>query len=238
MKKFTQLALAAALATSASVATAEISANVTLASDYVWRGISQTQNTGAIQGGFDYEHKSGFYAGAWASNVDFTDAGAPDAQMELDLYAGYGFDITEELSADVGVLKYTYPGGNGGNFTETYANLSYKGFTLGYAASGTITADESTDYISVSYETELPAEVGLSVSYGIYDYKDATFTDSDGSTEDDYSNWSLGLSKSFFGLDFGLTYTDTDLDSDECASFAGDKDYCDGIVTVSMSKSM
>ncbi len=234
MKKFTQLALAAALATSASVATAEISANVTLASDYVWRGISQTQNTGAISGGFDYEHKSGFYAGVWGSNIDFGD----EAQMELDLYAGYGFSITEELTADVGVLKYTYPGDNGWNFTETYANLSYMGFTLGYAASGTITADESTDYISLSYETELPGEVGLAVGYAIYDYKDASFTDGDGSTEDDYANWSLGLSKSFFGLDFGLTYTDTDLSSDECESFAGDKDYCDSIVTVSMSKSM
>lgn len=230
MKKFTQLALAAALATSASVATAEISANVTLASDYVWRGISQTQNNGAIQGGFDYNHESGFYAGVWASNVDFDS----DTSIEMDYYVGYGFNITEELTADVGILKYTYPDESELNFTEAYANLSYMGFTLGYASTGTVTADESTDHFTVAYETELPKEVSLAVSYNLYDFKAKNF----GDNEEEYKYWSLGVSKSFYGLDFGLTYTDTDLDSDQCEAFAGDKDYCDSIVTVSMSKSM
>jgi uncharacterized protein (TIGR02001 family) len=230
MKKFTQLALAAALATSASVATAEISANVTLASEYVWRGISQTQNNGAIQGGFDYEHESGFYAGVWGSNVDFDS----DTSIELDYYAGYGFNITEDLSVDVGITHYTYPDESGLDFKEGHINLGYKGFSAGYAANGGIFGGESTDHFTVGYETELPQEVALAVSYNLYDFKSEVF----GDNEEEYKYWSLGVSKSFFGLDFGLTYTDTDLDSDQCETFAGNDDYCDSIVTVSMSKSM
>jgi hypothetical protein len=62
--------IATALLASSSAAMAEISANVTLASDYVFRGVSQTDNQMAIQGGFDWGHDSGFYVGTWASNVD------------------------------------------------------------------------------------------------------------------------------------------------------------------------
>ena len=90
-------ALLGALIVVPMVASAEWegSANVTLTSDYVFRGVSQTDEDPAIQGGFDLSHDSGFYIGAWASNVDFneedsTDPAADDAaDMELDLKVGY-----------------------------------------------------------------------------------------------------------------------------------------------------
>lgn len=232
MKTFTKLALAGAVLSASIAAQAETSANVTLTTDYVWRGISQTQNNGAIQGGFDYEHKSGFYAGTWASNVDFDN----DASLEMDIYAGYGFNLTEDVSVDVGLLKYTYPDSSGLNFTEAYVNLGYKGFSFGYSATGSSIEhdDGSTSYTTVGYETELGAEVGLSISYSQYDFKDAYGVDSD----EDYDTWSLSVSKSYFGLDWAATYTDTDMDDDNCAAFAGDEDYCDAIVALSVSKSM
>ena len=65
---------------------AAVSANVSFASDYVWRGMTQSDGP-AIQGGFDFEAESGFYAGIWGSNVNFNDG----AGSELDYYAGYGF---------------------------------------------------------------------------------------------------------------------------------------------------
>ena len=61
-----------------------VSANVTFTSDYVWRGMTQSDGP-AIQGGFDFEDESGFYAGIWGSNVNFNDG----AGSELDYYAGY-----------------------------------------------------------------------------------------------------------------------------------------------------
>ncbi len=231
MKKLTQLAAAVALASSASVATAEISANVMLSTDYVWRGISQTQTNGAISGGFDYAHDSGFYAGVWASNVDFDDGGT---SVEMDWYTGYGFNVTDDVSLDVGYIKYTYPDDGGLNFAEAYLNVGFYGFTVGYANSGTLISDDfSSDHWTVAYDTTLPGEVGLSVSYNLYDFKDPAFID-----EEEYNYWSVGLSKSYLDLDWGLTYTDTDLSSDECASFAGDKDNCDAIFTLSVSKSL
>ena len=69
---------------------AAVSANVSFASDYVWRGMTQSDGP-AIQGGFDFESESGFYAGIWGSNVNFNDG----AGSELDYYAGYGFSLGE-----------------------------------------------------------------------------------------------------------------------------------------------
>ena len=88
MHKLIRSSLAAGLLAAPMLANAEISANVALTSDYVWRGVSQTLEDPAIQGGFDYAHDSGFAAGVWASNVDFYETGDIDddgADMELDL---------------------------------------------------------------------------------------------------------------------------------------------------------
>ena len=69
--KFSKTLLASALLASASVAQAELSANVAAVSNYFWRGVSQTDDKAAVQGGIDYSHESGLYAGTWASNIDF-----------------------------------------------------------------------------------------------------------------------------------------------------------------------
>ena len=69
-----------------------ISGNVSLASEYVFRGQSQTQENAAVQGGLDLEY-CGFYVGAWGSNVDFNS----DATAEIDYYGGYVFGLTEDL---------------------------------------------------------------------------------------------------------------------------------------------
>ncbi len=82
--------IATAMLATTATAQAEISGNVSMASDYIFRGVSQTDNQMAVQGGFDYEHESGAYIGTWASNVDsnFFD-NHTDPEIELDLYAGY-----------------------------------------------------------------------------------------------------------------------------------------------------
>ncbi|HIL91457.1 MAG TPA: hypothetical protein EYG50_01690, partial [Cycloclasticus sp.] len=106
MKLLQTTAIAGLLVASGAASALELSGNVALTTDYVWRGVSQTDGAPAIQGGFDADLGNGLYAGVWASNVDF----GSDASSEVDVYAGWagqvaGFDL------DVGVLHYAYPTG-------------------------------------------------------------------------------------------------------------------------------
>ena len=78
--KYTQTLLASALMAGASVAQAELSANIGVASNYYFRGITQTDDSAAVSGGIDYAHDSGFYLGTWMSNVDF--GGNEDVEVE------------------------------------------------------------------------------------------------------------------------------------------------------------
>ena len=85
-----------------------LSGNVAIVSDYRYRGISQTDKKPAIQGGFDFAHKSGVYLGNWNSNVSSIGT-APNGNMEMDFYGGYKFEAVG-LSFDVGTIYYYYPG--------------------------------------------------------------------------------------------------------------------------------
>jgi uncharacterized protein (TIGR02001 family) len=91
--------------TAPAFAFAEISATPTIASDYVFNGVSQTDNGPALQASLDYS-QGGFYAGVWGSNVDFDD----EADLEVDIYLGYGGAFSDAVSYDVGYARYFYPG--------------------------------------------------------------------------------------------------------------------------------
>ncbi len=120
------------LLASTSAYAAEFSVNMALASDYVYRGISQTNEEATIQGGFDIEGESGLYAGVWTSNIAF------DGSIEIDVYAGFAGEFNETLGFDIGVLHYDYPndaGPNDSSFDEVYGSLSYKDLTVGVAYS-------------------------------------------------------------------------------------------------------
>jgi uncharacterized protein (TIGR02001 family) len=112
--------------------------NVAVATDYRFRGISQTFRRPAIQGGFDYSHSSGFYVGNWNSNVSgvqFPNGGS----IEMDFYGGYKFEPIKDVNLDVGVLYYYYPGssvattGTKFNNGEVYFGGTYKWFSAKYS---------------------------------------------------------------------------------------------------------
>ena len=131
---------------------AAVSANVSFTSDYIWRGMTQS-DAPAIQGGFDYAAESGFYAGIWGSNVNFNDG----AGSELDYYFGYGFEAGA-VGVDVGYISYEYIDSDpDATFDETYLGLSYGDFGLSFAFG-------DYDYTDVSY-----ALGDVSFSYGDYD---------------------------------------------------------------------
>ena len=120
--------LATALLAGSSAAMAEITANVAAASDYFFRGVSQTGGSAAVQGGLDYGHESGFYLGTWLSNVNFADA-------EVDWYGGYAGELGNGLGYDIGALYYYYPGKGDEelDYAEVSVSGSYNMFNAGLA---------------------------------------------------------------------------------------------------------
>lgn len=120
-----------------SAAHAQLTANLGLASDYRFRGISQTQNGPAIQGGIDYAHESGLYIGNWNSSVS-SQLYTNGAGVESDLYAGWKKDVYKGITVDVGSYNYFYPQATNGtnpsfNTTELYAGVGYGPIAIKYS---------------------------------------------------------------------------------------------------------
>ncbi len=144
------LALATALAGTAAMAQAAapapestVSFNVGVVTDYRFRSVAQTSFKPALQAGVDYSHTSGFYLGAWASNVNWIKdyVGASEGSLEVDLYGGYKGEITAGLTYDIGVITYQYPGNTAdsllvnANTTEVYGALTFGIVTAKYSQS-------------------------------------------------------------------------------------------------------
>lgn len=122
--------------------------NVSVASEYRYRGISQTRFKPALQGGVDFTHSSGFYVGAWGSTIKWIkDAGViastpVKGPVELDLYAGYRGEIVKDVAYDVGYLRYQYlnntyrnVSGANANTDELYGAITYSVVTAKYSHS-------------------------------------------------------------------------------------------------------
>jgi uncharacterized protein (TIGR02001 family) len=111
----------------------EISGNVALTSDYRFRGITQSAEDPAVQGGFDAEFGPGFYIGTWGSVVDF--GGGEYGSLELDYYAGWASSIGDtDFGIDVGYIYYDYPGDDGdveGDYQEVYVSGSWRDLAIG-----------------------------------------------------------------------------------------------------------
>ncbi|MGK0408472.1 MAG: hypothetical protein ACJASB_000619 [Shewanella psychromarinicola] len=168
MKKslYQAIALSTGLLLSGS-ALAEVTGNIGATSNYLWRGNTQTNNEAAIQGGIDYAHDSGFYAGTWASNVDFGD----ETSYELDLYGGYGGNFTEDLTYDINYLYYAYPDAGGSiDFGEVSLVLGWKWLDVGYsqvinADNGVSGANDETDWNYIQANASFPLTEKLSVAF-------------------------------------------------------------------------
>lgn len=205
---------------------AEISGNVTIASDYSFRGWSQTTRDPAIQGGFDITGESGFYAGTWMSNVKFGD----DASTELDLYVGYGGEFGDSgVSFDVSIIQFEYiSAGDALDYMEVAGSIGVGDFTLGMNYSPEYLGDggETFYYPYVGYSLGLGENVSLDLQVG--------FNNADGIAGDDdsYIDYSAMFTIPVAGIDLGIGIVGTDLDEDICAAD------CEARALVSLSKSL
>jgi len=194
----------------------ELSANVALTSDYVWRGYTQTDEGWATQGGFDIKHETGIYVGTWGSNVKFLEDNTvkPEdrADLELDLYLGYAGDLDYGLSYDVKAIRYMYPGAGSDlnyDFTEFDISVGYAlpqgtelGFSYDYSPEFFGKADTAHHYVFNVGHT-LPNGLGLGAYIGRQYLKDSK----------DYTYYGASVSFSIADFDASVSYSDTNLDN-------------------------
>ena len=184
------------------LAQAELTANVGITSNYVFRGETQTDDGPAIQGGVDFTHESGIYAGIWASNVE--DSFVHDKGYEYDLYAGYNFKVNDKVGFDIGYIAYRYTSTN--SFVDTdeiFGGVNFYGFSALYYDGN---PDQGPDYsyIDLKYTLALPQEFNVHFHYGNKDSDNNLF---------DAEDASIGVSKEVAGLDLSLTWTTIDYDN-------------------------
>lgn len=202
-------------------------ANVGIFSNYIFRGISQTGGQPAVQGGFDWAHVSGFYAGTWLSNISWLeDFGQYNrSSLEWDFYGGFKqpFPGQEDWFYDLGVYGYVYPGRkNPGVLSadtwELYAALGWKWVSL--KGSWTVSSNyfgiqpggqktDGTGYYDLSATYPI-GESGFSL-LGHFGYLDV-HNDGTGDFKASYSDWKAGFSYVvpegvLKGTEFGAYYT-------------------------------
>lgn len=216
--------------------------NVGATTDYLFRGISQSQHDFAVSGGVDYSHASGLYAGAWLSTQKWVETGIKtDSDFELDLYGGYKGTVGD-VGYDVGLIRYSYDGDQVAgtatpNTTEVYLGASWKMLSMKYShtlsdyfvAWGTpgVTKSRNSTYLELNASHDLGDGWGLIGHIGKQEVKNVPVAS--------YTDWKVGVTKDAgFGA-FTLAYSDTNADK-TAYTWAGE-DVSKGVVSLSFSKS-
>ena len=229
-----------------------LSGNVAIVTDYRYRGISQTDKKPAIQGGFDFAHKSGFYLGNWNSNISGYGT-ATNGSIEMDVYGGYKFEAVG-LSFDVGTIYYSYPGSDPFataapkvNTHEVYVGVGYgpvsfkvsntlskgyfgigKNFSTDFPNQGSA---KGTLYYDLTASTEIAPKTVLSAHVG--------YLDLDGQTSAKpfkVTDYRVGVAYDAGFATLGLNYIGSDINSNAKGWFTlstgniGTKNYTDTVV--------
>lgn len=199
---------------------------VVAASDYVWRGVSQTMEDPALQLEAALEHSSGFYVGAFASNVDFGDP-HDGIDYELETYVGWSGALGEATELDVFVSRIAYPGHNGADYDIDYTEVQ-----------ATLTFAEQY-HVGVAYSPDIFNLGGR----GLYYYAGAAFPlggsgftlgaqlghyELDAAAGDSYSDWLVSLDRDFGPINARLQYSDTSSYGELLSDSVGDASLADG----------
>ena len=222
-------AQAAAPAAAAPASPHTFTGNLGLVSDYRFRGISQTFKKPAIQGGFDYSHTSGFYAGNWNSNVN-EGAGFPAGNIEMDFYGGWK-QTWGDWGLDIGSIYYYYPGSDANlNAGTMFTNPRNGKVHTGSVHNWEIYIGGSWKWISAKYyhavsdyfsmpDTSGSHYLDLSGTYDLGDgwniighigsFKLDNWKTGARGTNADYTDWKLGVTKDLGGWILGAAYIDT-----------------------------
>ena len=229
-------------------AQAQVSGSLSLTSDYLFRGVSQTNEEPALQGGIEYAHESGFYVGAWGSNVSWlsdlsTDAAPISSDVELDGYLGYRGKFGESMFGyDVGALYYWYPGDYPSGFNSADTGEIYFGISAGLSETATLAAkysyavtdlfgyvdSDGSGYLDLSLNWQFVPGWTLNVHGG------KQWIESNEAFE--YTDWKLGVTKAFEnGFSIAGAYTDTNAEDALYTNPFGNK-IADGTFALTFAK--
>lgn len=174
---------------------------VTAVSDYVWRGVSQSDENPTGQAGFTYTSPVGLYAGVWASGVDF---GSNKPDFEVDGFIGYNVDFNESVNFDVMLNRYAYPDAGDLNFNELITTTTFaEAYSLTVAYSDDFGGtDTDAWYVAGGASFGLPQDFSLDLGVGR-----SMFEDEYG---EDYTDWTVGVSRSWGPVSAALAYVGTD----------------------------
>lgn len=176
--------------------------NAAATSEYMFRGISQTDDHPAIQAGAGYSFSNGFYVGGWASNVDFGES----TDAEIDTFVGWNGDLNDTFNLDVQLVRYNYVGEPDGvdyAYNELIGKVSFAenySATLGYT-NDFLNTDTDSFYGAVGGSWAVGNEVNLTAGLG--------YTTVQG-PEDGYLDYSIGVNRDFGPVNIGLGYIGTD----------------------------
>jgi uncharacterized protein (TIGR02001 family) len=187
-------------------AAAEFSGYLTLTSDYVRRGVSQSDGDAALQLGVDFSFEAGFYVGAWGSTVDISNGPTRHRDRELDLYAGYVFDVTNLWRVSANLVSYLYPGQTGDvdyDYVEFSLAANYDDhFWLEYSYSPDLYhTNLSSENLEFYAEFSLWRNWSIGGGVGYYDVSELS--------GQGYGYWQLGVTGNFRYADIDLRYHDT-----------------------------
>lgn len=189
----------------------ELSGNAAVSNNYIWRGLTQSENVAAVSGGIDYDAGNGFYVGTWASNVSY--APGDVFSYEHDVYGGFS-GTAGSVEYDVGYLYYNYDEEAEFDFGEVYGSISVGGFSASLNILANTEADEGPGqdfgfgqafYLGLDYATEVGNGVELGFHVG---YHDGDFNEAFNGVPDSYADYNVSLAKD--GFSFMISGTDLD----------------------------
>ena len=188
-------------------AAAELTGYAALTTDYVRRGVSQSDGHLALQVGVDIAMTSGVFVGAWGSTVDIDNGPPRQRDLELNLYAGYAYELSDSWRLSAHIVSYEYPGQTGPTdygYQEYSVNINYEDrIWLEYSYSPDL-YHSGLSSNNVDLYGEWPVSNTWSVGGGGGNYDTSTLTGRD------YWYWHLGTTGSFTHVDIDFRFHDTD----------------------------
>ncbi len=190
-----------------------LTGNAGIFSQYIFRGLTQTNRDPALQGGADYSHSSGLYAGTWLSNISWltdtpTATGYKSSSLEWDMYGGFkGAFGKSDFGYDVGLLYYYYPGSHDpvlytgtvkADTLEAYGALTWKWLSLKYSHSLNnktfgVANSSGTYYLDLTANFPVTDKLALVAHYGKQKFEGSNAGVSN-DTNASYTDYKLGLS--------------------------------------------
>ena len=194
-------------------AQANLSSTVTLTSNYLFNGITLTEDDPALQPSLDWVSDSGWYLGTWGSNVSF----AENTDREVDFYTGYYTDLGNNWAMDLGIAHYTYYGSSDSSafdYPEAYIKVSYRDTKLSYwYAKDYFGAGGGHYIVMLTQNVQLTQGLILQLSADRSTSTDTSnfYRGNDGT----YPHWRLALLGEWLGAKWTAAFDDTDLELDD-----------------------